>query len=142
MVLASVLSSCVAHPVGPARTSGKYEGKAVTTARGALSAVQSTRLASSAASDGNLLGSYAVVLLSEEEDSLSGVQGTFNSIQPPNEESDELRARLNDILSSALDHVSAVRISARRGELRALHTVAAPLDSDAQALKRFIAGHS
>jgi hypothetical protein len=70
------------------------------------------------------------------------VQGTFNSIQPPNEQSDALRDELNTIMSSALDHVSAVRVSARRGELRTLHAVAGPLDADAQALARFISGHS
>lgn len=34
------MAACVAHPVGPARTFGKYRGKAVTTAKSARSAVQ------------------------------------------------------------------------------------------------------
>jgi hypothetical protein len=142
LMLVGALAGCVAHPVGPARTSEGYERKAVTSARSALSAVQTTRLAAAAAGKDNLLGPYAVVLFSEQEDSLSGVQGTFNSIQPPNEQSDALRDELNTIMSSALDHVSAVRVSARRGELRTLHAVAGPLDADAQALARFISGHS
>jgi hypothetical protein len=131
----------VPHPVGPARTFGKYEGKAVTTAESALSSVQTVRLVADAATKGNTLGPYTAVLTSEQEDALAGVQGTFNSIQPPTAEADHLRDTLNAILTPALDHVSAVRIAARRGQLLRLGAVAAPLKADTRALEAFIVAH-
>ena len=141
LVLLATLAGCVAHPVGPARTFGKYEGQAVTTAESALSAVQTVRLVADAAAKGKTLGPYTAILSSEQEDALSGVQGTFGSIQPPDAKADRLRATLNAILTPALDHVSAVRIAARRGQLLRLGAVAAPLKADALALEAFIAAH-
>jgi hypothetical protein len=141
LVLLGELAACVPHPVGPARTYEKYEGKGVTTAEGALSAVATVGLAAAAASKGKTLGRYTAVLTSEQEDALAGVQGTFNSIQPPDDRADRLRDQLDGILTPALAHVSAVRIAAHRGQLDQLATVAAPLDGDAQALQAFIAAH-
>ncbi len=141
LVLLVAVSSCVPHPVGPARTFGKFEGKAVTTAEGALSAVETVRLAAAAAAKGKTLGAYTAVLTSEQEDALAGVQGTFDSIQPPDADSDHLRAELDSILTPALAHVSSVRVAAHRGHLGHLDTVAAPLAADAKALQGFIATH-
>jgi len=141
LLLVVALAACVPHPVGPARTYEKYEGKAVTTAEGALSAVATVRLAADAASKGKSLGPYSAVLTSEQEDALSGAQGTFDSIQPPDDRADRLRDQLDAILTPALDHVSAVRIAAHRGQLDQLATVAAPLEGDARALQAFITEH-
>ena len=69
------------------------------------------------------------------------IQGTFASIQPPDERSDELRHELDDLLTSTLGHVTDVRIAARRGELSALDQVAAPLDQDLTDLQRFVSEH-
>ncbi|MDQ1402151.1 MAG: hypothetical protein QOG03_467, partial [Actinomycetota bacterium] len=41
--------ACVPHPVGPARRYGTYQGKAVTTAEGAVSATQTVLLTATAA---------------------------------------------------------------------------------------------
>jgi hypothetical protein len=136
-----VLSACVPHPVGPARTFGKYQGKAVTTAESALSAVNATRLAAGAGSRGNAFGPYLSVLVSEQEEAVAKAQGTFGSIQPPNEQADALRAELNTLLSAALDHVTAVRIAVRRGQLSSLADTAAPLSEDAVKLRSFSEGH-
>jgi hypothetical protein len=138
---AAVTAGCVAHPVGPARTFDKYEGKAVTTAQSALSAVSTVQLGADTGSNGKAFGPYLAVLTSEQEDALSGVQGTFNSIQPPNDNADQLRRELNAILSSSLDHVSAVRVAVHRGQLDTLNATAAPLAADATALRAFIAQH-
>jgi hypothetical protein len=55
VVSASVIG-CVSHPVGPARTFSKYEGKAVTTAEGALSSVETARLAVQVGASGKTFG--------------------------------------------------------------------------------------
>jgi hypothetical protein len=63
--------------VGPARSYEAYEDKAATTAEAALSAVSTTILAAQVGAEGNAWGTYLSVLISEQEDKLAGVQGTF-----------------------------------------------------------------
>jgi hypothetical protein len=132
---------CTPHPVGPARTSGKYEGKAVTTAESALSRVETVRLAAEVAGDDGAFGPYLSVLISDQEDALSGLQGTFASIQPPNERSDDVRAELVELLNVAIDDVAAARIAIRRGQFDELAAMAEPLADDATTLSRFIEEH-
>ncbi len=135
------VAGCVAHPVGPARTSSKYNGKASTTAKSALSVVETVRLTARAAAEGKATGPYVGVVISDAEDSLDGLSGTFESIQPP-AEADRVREALSGMLGDALDHVAEVRIAVRRGELSGLGRVAEPLGGDAEALRRFLEGRS
>jgi hypothetical protein len=132
----------VPHPVGPARTSGKYLGKAVTTARVALSDVETVLVVADGASKGQTFGPYTALVVSDSEEALSGVQGTFDSIQPPNAESDAVRAQLDDLLSQATGDVAQVRIAARRGSLPELAEIAKPLKKDARELQRFVERNS
>ena len=137
----AALSGCVSHPVGPARTFGKYEGKAATTAKSALSNVETVRLAAEIADRGNSTSPYVSVVVSGAEEALDGLSGTFGSIQPPGDRADEVRDQLSSLMSNALDHIAAVRIAARRGTLQGLEQVAAPLDGDARALRDFLQAH-
>jgi hypothetical protein len=134
-------AACTPHPVGPARSAGKYAGKAVTTAESALSHVETVRLAAGAAGEGHVFGPYLSVLISNQEDALSGAQATFASIQPPDAASDELRAELGRALSSALDDVAAARIAARRNRFDEVAAMVEPLGQDADRLRRFIEEH-
>ena len=128
----------MAHPVGPARTFDDYRRKAVTTAESALSAVETARLMADTASDGNAFGPYTAAVIDEAESAASAVQGTFDSIQPPDSEADDLRDELDELLSDAVGHLADLRIEARRNELATLADVAAPLADDASALRDFI----
>ena len=142
LLLAIVVSSaCVSHPVGPARTFGKYEGKARTTAESALSEVQTARLVAHTAARGRAFGPYTGLGLSDAEESLGGLASTCGSIQPPDERADEVRDDLGSIIGDAEDHVADVRIAARRGALTRLADVAAPLDDDISALESFLKAH-
>ena len=142
-VFAAVLigGGCVSHPVGPARTMGKYEGKAATTAKSALSQVETMRLAADVADRDKATAPYVSAVVSEAEDAIDGLAGTFGSIQPPNDAADGLRSELSELLSAALDHATAVRIAVRRGMLRGLGQVAEPLAGDADALRHFLEAH-
>jgi hypothetical protein len=146
LVVASMVSAaavgCTPHPVGPARTFDDYEGKARTTAESALSVVETARLGAAAAAAGNTFGPYVGVLFSDQEEALSGVAGTLASIQPPDERADRLRDELGALLDRAIDHVADVRIAARRGDLDALDTVAAPLAGDSRDLRAFLEEHA
>lgn len=141
VVAATLVTGCVSHPVGPARTYGKYEGKAVTTAQSARSAVQTARLAVDAATKDGVFGPYVSQVIGQAEDAVSAVEGTFASIQPPSGDADRLRGELLDLLSDAEDHVAAVRIAVRRGRIGGLANVATPLAGDAAALQRFAQEH-
>jgi hypothetical protein len=134
-------AGCVSHPVGPARTLGKYEGKAATTAKSVLSQVETVRLAATVADRDKATSAYLSVVVSEAEEAIDGLAGTFGSIQPPGSAADDLRRELSDLLSASLDHTAAVRIAARRGTVRGLGQVAAPLGDDADALRRFLEAH-
>jgi hypothetical protein len=140
-VVAVLATACVSHPVGPARTFETYEDKATTTAEAALSAVSTTILAAQVGSNGKAWGPYLSILVSEQEDAIVGVQGTFASIQPPDARSDVLRTQLDDILQPAVDHVTDVRVTVRRGRLDDLATVAEPLNNDQSQLRAFLDGH-
>ncbi len=139
LLLTAVVVGCVSHPVGPSRTLESFEAKASTTAESALSAVETVRLLARAASDGNAFGSFVSIAVSEQEDALGGVRGTFMSIQPPpGADADRLRDELSTLLTSAFDHVGDVRIEVRRGHLADLDAVAAPLTGDAAQLRTMI----
>jgi hypothetical protein len=141
LAVVTAAAACVSHPVGPARTYGKYEGKAVTTAEAALSQVETVRLAAEAAAKGNAFGPYTGVVVSDAEESLAGLQGTFGSIQPPDARGDDLLEELDELIADAAGHVTDVRIAVRRGELRTIGDVAAPLAVDSEHLSRFVQDH-
>lgn len=134
-------AACVAHPVGPARTYSKYEGKAVTTARSALSAVEMARMSADTRARDRSFGPYAASVIGDSEETAITVAGTFGSIQPPGPEADALRSELEDLLTDVADHLSALRIAARRGERAGLAGVAAPLTGDVDRLRAFVEAH-
>jgi hypothetical protein len=137
-----VLLACSAHPVGPARTFDVYEGKAATTAASALSSVETVRLAARTGADDHGFGGFLGQVVADQEDVLSGVEGTFLSIQPPDGRADRVREELGDLLASSLDHIAEVRVAIRRGQLHDLLEVGAPLGEDAEGLRRFLEDHS
>jgi hypothetical protein len=128
--------------VAPARSAAVYEKKAASTAKGAASAVETARLAVDAARAGKALAPYLSVVLGEAEERASGVMATFDSIQPPDERSDQLRHQLDDVLERTVSALGDVRITARRGQLDRLADVARPLDALPDELQRFQGGSS
>jgi hypothetical protein len=136
-----MLGACTPHPVGPARTYEKYEGKAVTTAEGALSVVETVRQLADVAGRGNAFGPYTSVAASDQEESITRLQDTFGSIQPPNGKAVGVRDDLDGLLSQAVDGVAAVRIAARQGRLDDLPHSAGPLTDVAAGLRAFLEAH-
>jgi hypothetical protein len=137
-IAAASLTGCTTHSVGPARTYDDFERKSRTTAQVALSAVETVRLLSETATAGKAFAAYTNVSISEQEDTIGEARSDFESIQPPGDGADALRARLDPMLDAAIDHIAAVRIAARRGELGSLTTIGAPLTGDSDALQRFL----
>src|SRR5215207_2908757 len=102
---------------GPVRSSEVYESKAGQTAETAASAVQTALLAVDAAKGSKAFGRYLTQVLVQAEEDADAAQGTFDAIQPLDQRADELRGRLDDLLTQATGTLAELRIAARRGRL-------------------------
>ena len=125
----------------PARTYPPFEADAVATAEQAQSAVETALLAAQAAAKGNAFGNYLSPTLGDAEDTASAVQGSFDLEQPPNAAADQLRAKLDPILSRASDVLMQLRIHVRRGQIDRLYDIAQPLKKISSDLDTFIKDH-
>ena len=135
------MTRCVPHPVGTTRTYASYKGKATTTAEGAVSAARTVLLMTHTAAKRNAFGPYTALVIADAEDDISGLTGTFDSVQPPNAAADRLHRTLDTLMSSALSNVQHLRIAARRGVVSELPDLAAPLRRDVRDLQRFVDAH-
>jgi hypothetical protein len=126
---------------GPVRSSPVYESKAGQTAEVVASAVQTALLAVDAAEDGKAYGRYLTQVLVEAEEDAGAAQSTFDGIQPPDDRADELRARLDDLLTEATGALTDLRIAARRGRFAELPELARPLPEVAAKLDEFAEAH-
>jgi hypothetical protein len=133
-----VMGACT----GPVRSFPVYESKAGDTAEVVASAVETARLAVDAARDNKAHGRYLTQVLVEAEEDAGSAQGTFDGIQPPDRQADELRDRLDELLTEATGTLAELRIAARRGELAELPKLAAPLTEVAEGLHAFAKDHA
>ena len=126
---------------GPVRSSDVYESKAGQTAATAASAVQTAALAVDAAKGDKAFGRYLTQLLVEAEEDAGSAQGTFDGIQPPDQRADQLRSRLDDLLTQATGTLAELRVAARRGRFAELPELAKPLPGVAAKLDDFAKAH-
>jgi hypothetical protein len=141
VVVAAALA--LAGCVGPATTAAAYRGKAVHAADAAVSELETVVLTSGAVRDGNMMQAYAETVVSEAEDALSSVQGSFDSIQPPDDTvSDQLRSEVDDLLSAGVGDLSDLRIALRRGGGQEVAQLADALKQTAAKLSAFSEAHS
>src|SRR4051812_5392730 len=118
MATAAVLASAGCTPT--ARTPGPYAAKARATARAVHSAVASDVLVIEAVRRGHTTAAFVSVATSESEDAGSEAISTFSAIQPPDENSEQLRQDVSELLNFADDALSEARIAGRRGDTEAL----------------------
>jgi HPt (histidine-containing phosphotransfer) domain-containing protein len=129
-----VLSGCV----GPARTTHTYESKAVRTANDSVSQLQTALLSVETSLRGRMMHADFETVLSASEDALSSIQNTFDSIQPPEtDRADQLRNRLDTLLSDGADGLAQLRILARRQDTHKLAAEAHKLTAQAAVLEKF-----
>ena len=126
---------------GPVRSSEVYESKAGQTAATAASAVQTAALAVDAAKGNKAFGRYLTQLLVEAEEDAGSAQGTFDGIQPPDQRADQLRSRLDDLLTQATGTLAELRVAARRGRFAELPELVKPLPGVAAKLDDFAKAH-
>lgn len=110
LVLLASLAGCVA----PATSTSDYEAKAVETAEVVLGSVQTALLVVDVVRDEGAFGPYVGVTLSDAERDAAAAAATFLTVQPPNDDSDAIRAELSLVLDRANDALGQARIAARR----------------------------
>jgi hypothetical protein len=133
-----LLVACVA----PARSYDAYEGKAAETADSVVSAIETARLAVSAAQEGRAFAPYLSVVLAEAEQGAGGSGDIFATIQPPDEGSVRLRHELLGLVTRAESVLADLRIAARSGELDRLPDIARPLQALGGQLEHFAEEHA
>jgi len=103
-----------------------------------LSELETARLATETARRGRMLHTTLEVMLSQAEDAFSSIQATFDSIQPPNtQEADQVRDKLDQMLSDGLDGITRMRIAVRRNDTGDLYATSTDLDKVSQQLQAF-----
>ncbi len=73
------------------------------------------------------LASYASVLVGDAEDDARGAEQSLSAVQPPDAASDDVRSKTLDVVSDAVDAISAVRVAVRRNDRNAVVLAARPL---------------
>jgi hypothetical protein len=136
VVVAAAALLAVTGCVGPSRTDHDFELKAGNTAKAVASALQTARLAADAAGDGKATANYVSVVLGEAEQDASAAQATFDSYQPPSAAADKVRKDVDATLSDAIDGLTALRITARRGQLDRLPKIAQELEPVSTTLEQ------
>ena len=126
--------------VSPSFNDRDYELKAGNTAKAVASSLATAILAADAAKKHKAGERYLSVVLGNAEKDAQSVQGTFDSIQPPDVAGDHLKATVDDLLASATTGLSQLRIACRRGQLDRLPVLADGLRSTLDEL-RFLADH-
>ena len=137
VVAAVLLGGCVRHPgLPPTGTSG-YQAKVELSADAAISTLATTRLGLDAEARDHTTARYLEVLVSDQEDALDAVVGSFGSITPPTPEARRLREQFQPVLSEAQDHLVEVRIALDSGAPDEAVALRTDLDADLAALEAF-----
>jgi hypothetical protein len=132
-----VMMTLAAGCVGPARTSSDYRLKTRNSAKVALSAVETSRLAARLVREKRAFATYVSVVLDGAERDVTSVRSTYESIQPPSEGSVRLREKFDDVLSDAVSTISSMRIAARGREWNDLLTSARDLPHLSGELQKY-----
>jgi hypothetical protein len=130
------LTLTTAACTGPARTTSAYQSKAVDTADEVLSASRTVLLAAQVGDEGRSFAPTISVTVADAETDAETARDAFTSVQPPDAESDDLRAALLPTVQHACDVIAEVRIAARRAD-GDLSQIAAPLEPLADELDAF-----
>src|SRR3954469_8379285 len=121
---------------GPARTTSEYQAKSVDTADEVVSASRTVLLVARLGDEERSFATTIAVTVTDAESDADTARDAFTSIQPPDAESDQLRAALLPTVEQACDVIAEVRIAARRSE-GGLSQIAAPLEQLADQLDAF-----
>ncbi|HVM09670.1 MAG TPA: hypothetical protein VM345_14475 [Acidimicrobiales bacterium] len=131
---ALLLAGCV----GPSRTDRDYREKAANAAESMVSVVETARLTVESDARGNSTARYTSLSLSEGEDDASSIAMSFEVVQPPSRDAEQLRTDLSSLFSEVSTVLGDLRIAARAGRGHELPSIAEPLPELTARLKKFM----
>jgi hypothetical protein len=106
------LSSCVS----PAHNAAGYRNKVGHSAEKMAGIIGSAQLAAEQQLAGKSFGTFADQVISQAEQDAQSVVGQLDSVQPPDEQSIQLRDQADEVLQAAAGQLSDLRIAERRGD--------------------------
>src|SRR4051794_25104600 len=93
----------VAACAGPTYTDSALRSQASRSASAAVSELETMKLVVEAQLEGKSWWQYTDVVVTDSESTLSSIEGTFASRQPPSSASTRVRAKVVDALGNAVD---------------------------------------
>lgn len=122
----------------PALDADDYLAKTEAAVEDAISQANSAILATGLRSSDRLPATTTTVLLEDVERAAADSTDAFASILPPDQRSDDLRARVLPVLDEVADLLSRMRFAARRGDAVALEGLRSSLSSQVATLERWL----
>src|SRR3954464_6754997 len=132
VLVAFTLTACVSS----APNDADFAKKAQKTVDTVDAAVGTAELGISALHDGDALDPYLSVLFGEAEEDAGAARQSFDSVQPPGADSDEVRDQVHEVTDDAIDLLSEARIAIRREDHEAVLALDAPLAGVSERLKQ------
>lgn len=129
---AVVLTACA----GSSRTADDFRRKAANTTKATDSAVATAIIAAQAYLGGKAFGPYAGVVIGDAEKDASSIQATFDSVQPPDSSSEDLRTRVDDVLQGVASALPSLRIAARHEDRAKVALALAELEKSRDPLQK------
>jgi hypothetical protein len=116
LVIASVSLLALSSCVSPAVDSTGYRNKVGHAAEKMAGIIGSAQLAAEQDLAGKSFSAFADQLISQAEQDAQSVVGQLDSVQPPDEQSIQLRNQADDVLQAAASQLSDLRIAQRRDD--------------------------
>lgn len=107
-----LVTSCA----GPTTDANDYRLKLANTAEALESSAQTVIMTAGLLDNGKVFQPYAANVISDAEDDATSVQQTFDSRQPPDSASDQLRQHADTTINDVISAITDARIAARSGE--------------------------
>jgi hypothetical protein len=120
LAIASVALLALSSCVSPAHDSTGYRNKVGHSAEKMAGIIGSAQLAAEQDLAGKSFGTFADQVISQAEQDAQSVVGQLDSVQPPDEQSIQLRDQADNILQPAASQLSDLRIAQRRGDQAAM----------------------
>ena len=130
LALIVVLCGCVSS----ARDAGDYVSKANKTIDTVRSSVQTVLVTVDVIDGGGAYDPYLSRVIGQAEQDASSAVNSFDVVQPPTKEGDDLRSQLDDVTGDAVDLLSEARIAIRRSDDAAVSQLRDRLDQSVDAL--------
>ena len=120
VLLVGVVLGLATACAGPTTGAHDYRLKLANTAESLESSAQTVIMAAGLLHDGRAFQPYVANVISAAEDDATSIQQTFDSRQPPNHSSDELRQHADTTINDVISAITDARIAARASETQDL----------------------